>query len=393
MKLPRMCFVSFAPQVHELLEEDLSKRSGGAGIQQIVLCRELSRHGVPVELVVPAFGCEQRRFTSDGIKVNAGILPPKGPKFVRAVQPMLSTFRALRSANAELYHVWGAFRGSGYVALYCLWKRIPFIFSVYNNRDVDGTAVRSLGPLDRFLYRLVLRRAAAIFAETEYELELLRRNFGREGILVRNLCPVSDDADAERERDLILWVGQFRNEKRPWMFVELAVRIPECRFVMIGGPHASNPDLFEEVQSRARELPNLTLTGQLPLRDTADHYRQALLLALSSTDEGFPNVMLEAWRTGTPTVSSFDPDGVVSRYDLGLYCEDFDSMEAAIRKLLGDNETRVSMGKRAIEYVKEHHDPDKIAARVIASIQALVHGGVQDRDAILGARDTKVGDG
>ena len=205
-----------------------------------------------------------------------------------------------------------------------------------------------------------------------HELDLLQENFGRKGMLVRNLCPVPDNANAETKREIILWVGSFRALKRPEMFVELATRFPDEKFVMVGGRHRSEWGLFDEITERASKVTNLTLTGQVQFDEASAYFRRAKLLVLTSTTEGFPNVMLEAWRVGTPTVSTFDPDGVVARYKLGRHAEDLDGLAEGIRSLIADNNTRVEIGARAIEYVREHHDPKSVAQQVLCAVSRLV---------------------
>lgn len=367
----KICFVSFAPQVHELFQ-DSSSRTGGAAIQQVLVGHALKELGMKVEYVVPAVGPKPSEFESDGMKVRAGLMPSSGLRFVRALTPLLSTIRSLKEAHADVYHVWGPVRGTGYLALYCLWKRIPFIFNVYNNRDVDGTTERRLSRIDRFLFRLVMRRAPLIFAETNLELELVRRNFGREGVLVRNMCAPKANADAATKRDIILWVGGFRAEKRPDMFVELAARLPDRQFVMVGGEYAGEEDLYRRIADQALTMPNLALTSKIPLDKVTEYYKRALVFVLTSTSEGFPNVILEAWREGTPVVSTFDPDGVMTKYKLGYYAEDLDGLEAGVRRLIDDRSTRITMGKRAIEYVREHHDPESLAQQVMEAMCHLV---------------------
>lgn len=374
MVVVRVCFVSLVDFMYDLLLKKPDTKTGGAELQQLLLSRAFLQEGMDVEFLVPAKANRAPASTTEGIRVNAGISPARGLKYIRALSPVLSTIRSLRRINADLYYMWLPGRGSSTVALYCILKRIPYVFAVMSNMDVDGTAEARLGKVDRLLYRFAVKHAALVTAETRHELDLLQENFGRKGMLVRNLCPVPEDADAETKRDIILWVGSFRGVKRPGIFVDLAARMPEYTFVMVGGPHESNTELYSDAVERARELPNLNMTGQLSLSETAAYYKKALLLVLTSSSEGFPNVMLEAWRVGTPAVSTFDPDGMLCRYGLGCYCEDADGLEAGVRTLMADDDARLEIGARAIKYVREHHDPDRIAGRVMECMREIVQG-------------------
>ena len=341
-------------------------------MQQILLSRAFAREGADVRFLVPAKAGRSASCTDDGIGLHPEIMPAKGPKFLRALPPLLSMLRSLRRINADIYQTWMPGRGSSTMALYCRIKRIPYIYAIMSNMDLDGTNERKLGRLDRWLYHFAIRHAALVTAETQHELELLQERFGLKGMLVRNLCPVPDDADAGTERNIILWVGSFRDLKRPHMFAELARRIPTHDFVMIGGPFGSNPELFNQVAEKAEKLPNLKLTGQLQSAEMRPYYRKAIALALTSEVEGFPNVILEAWREGTPVVSTFDPDGMLTEHNLGYYAEDIDGLEAGLRRLIDDMPTRVAMGRRAIEYVRENHDPKSLARQVIQAVCQLV---------------------
>lgn len=367
----KVCFVSFVDWMYDLLLNTPGTKTGGAELQQMLLSNALLEQGIDVEFLLPAKAGRPSVTVAGGITLHAGILPDTGPKYIRALPPITSTIRSLRRIKADLYHMWLPCRESSIVALYCMIKRIPYVFAIMSNMDLDGTAERRLGFLDRWLYHLTIRRAALITTETTHELDLLQQKFGRKGLLVRNLCRMPDDANAETRRDLILWVGSFRSLKRPDMFVDLASRMPEHQFIMVGGPFRSEPELFERVAKRAEDIPNLRLVGQLPPAETQQYYRRAIVSILTSEVEGFPNVLLEAWRQGTPVVSTFDPDGVITRYGLGYCADDLDGLEAGLSNLVNDQPERVSVGRRAIKYVKEHHDPEVIARTVIQHIRHL----------------------
>ena len=267
--------------------------------------------------------------------------------------------------NADIYYQRASARVTGIVGLYCSIHRRPFVFSCAHDMDVDGSYEKTCNPLDRVLYRRALASAAVVLVQTNDQMALLRKNYRRDGVLIRNMYPMPESSDPRSKRDAIIWVGSFRAMKRPELFVELASRIPNREFVMIGGRFAAEAGLYDQIVERARQIPNLTLTGQLSYDEAAEYYGRALLFVNTSSAEGFPNTFLQSWSVGTPTVATFDPDGIISKHGLGRHCESLEDLESSVVDLLADDYSRIGMGERAIQYVRMQHDPDAITQEYV----------------------------
>lgn len=355
--------------MHPLLADVPDTPTGGAELTLQLMGRALVRQGASVHYIVCGKPGEKDWTTSDGMNVMPAISHPIGVKFIRGIKPLASTIKAMRMVNADVYYTWGVHRTPIWAGWHCKRHHIPLAFGIMHDWDVDGTRENQLNPIERKLYRSVIGYAQGVYGQTNHQLDLLRKHHGRDGDLVRNFCIVPKDANAETERDVIVWAASIQDKKRPEWFVELARRLPNLNFLMIGGKFVNHPGLYDRIWAQAQELPNLEMTGQLTFEQTAEHFKHALMHVLTSTSEGFPNVLLDAWKSGTPSVSTFDPDGIITSNGLGYACNTLDDIVEKVRSLAHDHQARITMGMRAIEYVRENHDPDILAARVLTMFQ------------------------
>ena len=134
-----------------------------------------------------------------------------------------------------------------------------------------------------------------------------------------------DRAQARRELGLnsdpdtrvLLFVGNFLPVKNPSFLLrahaELAHRIDDhIELVMIGaGP--LRQQLLAECEQLGTEA-RVHLTGSLPSEKVSRYMNAADVLCLSSHNEGFPNVILEAMASGLPVVST-DVGGISELID------------------------------------------------------------------------------
>lgn len=100
-------------------------------------------------------------------------------------------------------------------------------------------------------------------------------------------------------RNFVLFVGNIQSIKNPQFFVELSMRMPENKFVMIG----RNLDATCLMREYGVSIPkNLILMKELRHEDTLDAISACKAFVMTSKREGIPTTLLEAMGMGKPVV-------------------------------------------------------------------------------------------
>ncbi|HEX5131071.1 MAG TPA: glycosyltransferase family 4 protein, partial [Candidatus Krumholzibacteria bacterium] len=168
------------------------------------------------------------------------------------------------------------------------------------------------------------------------------------------------------------WAGGLRKIKRPDLFLELARRLPDQQFVMVGGATGTEPEYAAGIEASASDIGNLTMTGWKPHSEVLALLKNASLLVNTSTVEGFPNSYLEAWNHGVPVVSFNDVDGLIAREQLGVIARDIDEMEAQLRSLLQDGARLDAMRARVRAIVTERFSPEVLGPKYVAFFERVL---------------------
>ena len=169
------------------------------------------------------------------------------------------------------------------------------------------------------------------------------------------------DPETSVKRDEVVFVGRIASVKRAWLFCEIARRMPEYEFYLVGQSQIEK-DRNEEIMAPYRTgIPNLHFVGHLEGEEKFRRIREAKVLINTSIHEALPVTFLEALACGTLLVSCQDPDGMTSRF--GIYTgpvlgDGFDKVDLfvdAVRTLIGDEARRKELSVAACEYVKTVH--------------------------------------
>jgi glycosyltransferase involved in cell wall biosynthesis len=173
-------------------------------------------------------------------------------------------------------------------------------------------------------------------------------------------------------REAFLWIGGLVEVKDPLAYLELARRVPEARFLMVGTDRRTGSEVAARLRAEVPSVPNVELLPPMSAEEILTLYDRAVAVVSTSVLEGFPNVFLEGWARGVPALSlRVDPDHVIETHALGTVCNgSLDELATAARRLWADRESIDPEPYRA--YVVRFHDPAAVAAQWVSLVSELL---------------------
>jgi len=242
----------------------------------------------------------------------------------------------------------------GVVAEFCRRNGRRSIYAGASDKDFAADIGGQI-PLarDRWFYRQGLAAVDRIVAQNEEQVRSCLANHGRHAVVIPSCYEPPSSADTASEKKEILWVGRLHPNKRAELFLELARRLPQHRFVMVGGAGQNVGDYEERIRAEAARLPNVELTGFLPLAEVEPWFDRARMLVNTSLFEGMPNTFLQAWARDIPTVGTVDVGAPVHHIAM-----DIDSLTREVERLSAE-----ATGGRYRKYFEENHSCDQVLRR------------------------------
>lgn len=372
---PHVCFV--APHLWPVLSGDASLRFvGGAEVQQSQLARLLVRNGHAVTVISEDYG-QAKETWLDGIRVLSTFRAQDGIPVLRFVYPRLtSIWQALHQADADVYYVRAAGMILAIVAAYCRRHGKKSIYAGASDSDFDPSKQLIKFRRDRWLYHKGLAQVDAIVVQNETQKQLCRQHYGRSSTLIPSLYELPEQAGGTRG-DCILWVAVMRRGKRPELFFELARKLPQRRFVMIGGPDGDSAEaqtFFAATARQAAELTNLEFHGFLPLPQVEQHFERARVVVNTSLIEGMPNTFLQAWARGVPTLAFYDTGAKIDGKPVHPVVADVAEGAATLECLCTNADEYNRYARRCREYFNRQHSGAGILAQYRGLLDTLATG-------------------
>jgi len=356
----RVCF--YVPLIYPLYSRGQLTFTGGIEVQLSLLARGLAARSFGVDIVTCDFG-QPAVVETDGVRLIRSWKPEAGLPVLRFFHPRLTrTIAALRASAADVYVVQGAGMYAGLTCDVAHGIAARYVHLVGHDHDVNARLPQVHGLRDRGWYRRALRGADAVVAQTESQRAQLRRNFGRECEVIMNPVEIPATIVDAAANEAVVWMATYKASKRPEWLTRFAERHPEVRCVMAGviPPPPLDDRHYREALAVAGRCPNLEVLGPQPHERIDALLQRGAVFAHTSPAEGFPNTFLEAWSCGLPTLTTFDPDGIIAREHLGECHETFEAWEQAVLSWMGDPARRREAGQRCRAYAAREHGSGRI---------------------------------
>ncbi len=354
--LRHICFFSGA--VASLFDPSAPPCHGGAELQMFQLAVTLQRRpGYDVHFITDSSLPEG--VDSHGLTLH--VLPKPvvhGIPGLSVLENLRRWYVVMRQTGCDVFVQSSQGGPTGQMALVSKLLGARFVYYAASDADVDGSLLEDR-PRVRRLFFWGLEHADVVFSQNRFQQEKLRERHGVRSAILRNGFKVPTNYP-ERHREHILWVSSVQRLKRPELFIRLAQRMPEERFVMVAPPRERT--YFDEIVTAAATVPNLELIPGVSLDGIDRYYERAKLFVNTSEFEGFPNAFVQAAMAGTPIVSlDVDPDGLLSSKTLGVYAHgDLGELETAVRSLCMLDARWCRLSQTAFDYARGSHDIETV---------------------------------
>lgn len=175
------------------------------------------------------------------------------------------------------------------------------------------------------------------------------------------------------DKPYVAWIANIKRIKRPELFIELAAKFKRdgIDFIMVG-------DIQEDEylwMNEKENLPsNLHYLGAKSLEEVNGILKNSMVHVHTCLDEGFPNVFIQAWILGIPSVSyGFDPSNYITEHELGYSAnEDMEQFLKHIEHLIYNHKKRDRFGRNAKKFAKEMFQIKNSVSKLEELFQELI---------------------
>ncbi len=209
------------------------------------------------------------------------------------------------------------------------------------------TALRRLYYLPaRRLCEKNMREMSVLLSNSEHTRRVIRRLWGRDSTAIYPPCPVSSYAPAKTKENMVVSIGRIHPEKRHELFLEMARRLTNLKFVIIGGLSKENYGYYRQLLAKRPANAEIIVSSPLErLRDTVAHSKAYVHCA---KNERFGIAIVEAMAAGcVPIVhDSGGPREIVTQ-GTGFRWNELEDALNKISLVSDDDEMRIEMAKAA----------------------------------------------
>ena len=152
-------------------------------------------------------------------------------------------------------------------------------------------------------------------------------------------------------RPYCAWVSNIKQRKRPELLINAARELKELDvdFLMAGKIHEY---IYDWIKDKNKLPNNVYYLGPKSIEEVNGMLCSSEFHIHTCEPEGFPNIFLQAWAQGKPSISyGYDPSGIIKTNNIGLFSNsDWSTFLRQIEYLVNNKSEKNQMGERAREF-------------------------------------------
>ncbi|MDR3058228.1 MAG: glycosyltransferase family 4 protein, partial [Prevotella sp.] len=169
--------------------------------------------------------------------------------------------------------------------------------------------------------------------------------------------------DLSKKKKQIIFLGRLEAQKRAWLFCEIAKRMPEYEFYVLGQFFRYQDDNKRMLATYMNgDIKNLHFVGHVDGEAKKKIIRESRILLSTAIWEGIPISWLEALSYGTLIVSDLKRENLIEIFGTfvgeipGDGFDGVDKFIPAIHEMMENDTIYAKKAQSAIEYIRELHD-------------------------------------
>jgi glycosyltransferase involved in cell wall biosynthesis len=347
-----ICFIQ--TNAYSLFNEENNSIHGGSELQLYLIAKELSKNDdFKISFITGDFGQKNREYYPK-IQLFKSFTPKSNDSLLKKLFQATKYYRLFKKLNADIYFTSAANSTVGLVSLFCKLNNKKHIHRTAHEEEVNFTYSRK-GILGK-IFTKGLIYSDLVITQNQNHQKLLKENFGINAQILKNSFAIKEIKPSKK--DSILWVARCDYWKRPELFIHLAKRVPDERFIMIAPPANEKENYQKEIKDKSKQIKNLTFIDRVPFNNIQVYFNSAKVFINTSEFEGFPNTFLQAGNGKTPVLSlNVNPDNFINEYNCGFFCEnDFDKLVGYTKILIDNKKVWEEKSENIYKYIKENHD-------------------------------------
>lgn len=204
----------------------------------------------------------------------------------------------------------------------------------------------------KVLYHDRVSRIDRLLAVSDFTRHFVKEKWGRESTTLYPPCPIDLYRDLRiPKQDLVITVGRIAPEKRMELFLEIARRLPDVEFAIVGSIAAERSSYYDSLKASAPSNVSFIVS---PLRKVKELLGRAKVYVHCARNEHFGITIVEAMAAGcVPVVNdSGGPREIVSD-DVGYRWNHVDDAVGHVSNLIKNEKVRRQLSKSAASRARE----------------------------------------